>query len=175
MSTTGPSRAHESGALEALVDFGFTRYGTPRLIRILYGIGVVVIVLGALGFLLGGLFAGPGSPRAGEVVFLLVIIPVGALFYLIMLRIYAEIVTVIFRMAGGVEAIARSLGDGASPPGPGGGPGGAPPTAPGAGALTYPDPVGSRRSTACVAASTSSSSQAMGMPSAVSQWGTRSS
>lgn len=118
MSTTAPHRADEAGALEALVDFRLTRYGTPRLIRILYGIGAVVTVLVALGFLLGGLLGGPGSPGAVETVFLLVITPVGALFYLIMLRIYAEIVTVIFRMAGGVEAIARSLGDEASPPGP---------------------------------------------------------
>jgi glycopeptide antibiotics resistance protein len=102
-----------SGVFEALTDFGFTKYATPKLIRILYAIGLALILLFAVVFLITGLVSG----EPVNIIAALIGAPLGALLYIIGIRVYAEVVSVIFQIAGSVEAIAR----GAGPASPGSG------------------------------------------------------
>lgn len=51
--TPQPPRSHEDNFFKTIFDFGFTRYATPSVVKILYILGIVV---GGLGWLLSGLF-----------------------------------------------------------------------------------------------------------------------
>lgn len=51
--TAQPPRKNEDNFFKTIFDFGFTRYATPSVVKILYVLGIVV---GGLGWLLSGLF-----------------------------------------------------------------------------------------------------------------------
>lgn len=51
--TPQPVRQDQDNLVKAIFDFGFTRYATPSVVKILYILGIVV---GGIGWLLGGLF-----------------------------------------------------------------------------------------------------------------------
>ncbi|WP_052666366.1 DUF4282 domain-containing protein [Nitriliruptor alkaliphilus] len=116
------SDTFEGDVFSSLVDFGFTRYATPKLIRILYIIGFVVVVLYTLGFLFTGI--GQGGFFA---VLALVGAPIIGLFALLYLRVTTELLSVLFRIGQNVASIADEQAGG---PGPGSGGGTAPPPGP---------------------------------------------
>jgi Domain of unknown function (DUF4282) len=87
--------------LGALFDFSFSEFVTPKMIRILYGIGLVLAVIGALAFIVGGFHRSTGIG-----VLFLILSPLIFLLYTIAVRIYLEILIVLFRIAGWVEKIA---------------------------------------------------------------------
>jgi uncharacterized membrane protein YgcG len=108
--------------LEALFDFSFRRFLTLNVMKVLYVLGLVLIALGWLiavitGCLQGGL--------QGIMTFALVSII--AMIYVIFLRVWLELIVVIFRIGENVGEIARGASAGAGTgAGGGGGGGGAP-------------------------------------------------
>ena len=98
--------AEPTGFLGALFDFSFTSFVTPKVVKVLYILIVVVVGLSALGFALSMLAANVGLG--------LVVLLVGASLYFLVVtalyRITLEFFMVIFRMAQDIRAI-RERGD----------------------------------------------------------------
>ncbi len=89
------------GFFEALFDFSFSEFLTPKIINILYGVGLVLAAIGAL------VFIGAGFHRSmGAGIIFLIISPLVFLLYTLAARVYLEILIVMFRIAGWVEEIA---------------------------------------------------------------------
>ncbi len=83
-------------ALKGLIDFSFTRYFTPPLIKILYAVGMVVgailmIIAIVMGFMQGQII----RPLLGILALFL---------YLLSIRVYAEILLVIFDIEKNTQA-----------------------------------------------------------------------
>ena len=89
------------GFLGTLFDFSFSEFLTPKIIKILYAIGLVLAAIGALVFIGAGFHRG-----AGAGVIFLIISPVVFLLYALGVRIYLEVLLVLFRIAGRVDEIA---------------------------------------------------------------------
>lgn len=93
--------------LSSLFDFSFSDLITPKIIKVLYMICVGLAGLGALLFLAAALRGG----IVGGIVGLVVAAPLFIL-YVILARVYMEILIVIFRIAQDVRTIANSKGGG---------------------------------------------------------------
>lgn len=82
------------GFFRALFDFSFTEFVTTRLIRLLYGIGVVVAAASAAAAILRGFQEGPGAG-----ILALIVAPLIFLLVVIIARVWLEIIIVVFRIA----------------------------------------------------------------------------
>jgi len=82
------------GFLKALFDVSFSSFIVTRLIRLIYGLSIVFAAVTALFILIGGVLQGGGSA-------LLAIIgaPVVFFIYVILARVWCEMIIVIFRIA----------------------------------------------------------------------------
>ncbi|MEZ4503096.1 MAG: DUF4282 domain-containing protein [Dehalococcoidia bacterium] len=87
-----------------LFDFSFSEFITGSVIRFVYMLLVVLSGLGALAFLIGGLARGGGA-AIGALVFA----PIAFLVYVLLARIWLEVLIVIFRIAENTEEIARHM------------------------------------------------------------------
>ena len=98
--------AEPKGFLGALFDFSFTSFVTPKVVKVLYVLIVVVVGLSALGFALSVLATSVGLG--------LIVLLVGAPLYFLVVtalyRITLEFFMVVFRMAQDIRAI-RERGD----------------------------------------------------------------
>ncbi len=83
----------EIAGLGALLDFGFQKFITLSVIRVLYLLGIAAIALGLVVALMGAFLQGGWQALA-----VLVIAPLFALVYLIFLRVWLELVVVIFKI-----------------------------------------------------------------------------
>lgn len=116
----------------SLFDFGFTTFVTLRFLKVIYAIVMVLIGIGAI-----GVFVALASEGGGEAVLALIVVPLGALLYLVFARIYFELIALLFRIAESTSNIDRHLTGGGGfgpagggygpPPGSGPGYGGQPP------------------------------------------------
>ncbi len=89
---------HQSkGFLASLFDVSMQEMVTPKIIRVFYIIGLIGIALGALGTIVGALFAAFDN---GFGAFLLAVIgaPIGAFIAVIMLRVYLELIILLFNI-----------------------------------------------------------------------------
>lgn len=95
-----------SGFFNALYDFSFSEFVTTKIIKVLYAIGIFFAAIGALMFIIWGF-------RSSVLFGLLTIIlsPIVFVLYSILVRVYLEIVIVIFRIAENVSAIAKAKGE----------------------------------------------------------------
>jgi len=91
--------------MRALFDFSFSQFVTTQLIRFLYGMGIVIGVVVALGTIVAGFNQG-----AGTGVVALIFSPIIFLLILIVFRVQLEIIIVIFRIAEYLRDISRSGG-----------------------------------------------------------------
>lgn len=82
------------GFLRALFDFSFSQFITTRLVRLLYGIGVLIAVVVTLGSIVGGFNEG-----AGTGIVTLILAPLIFLLVVILARVQLEIIIVVFRIA----------------------------------------------------------------------------
>ncbi len=82
------------GFFRALFDFTFSQFVTTRLIRLLYVVGVLVAALVTFSAIVAGFRESTG---AGIVA--LIFSPILFLIFVILVRVYLEIVIVIFRIA----------------------------------------------------------------------------
>ncbi len=98
--------AEPKGFLGALFDFSFTSFVTPKVVKVLYVLIVVVVGLSALGFALSVLATNVGLG--------LIVLLIGAPLYFLVVtalyRITLEFFMVVFRMAQDIRAI-RERGD----------------------------------------------------------------
>jgi hypothetical protein len=99
------------GFFAALFDFGFTSFITLRFLKVIYAVLVGLILLFGVVFLLVGLSRGGGAAVAS-----IVLAPLATLLYLIMVRIYMELVAMFFRIGENTAVMAAHLTGQAPPP-----------------------------------------------------------
>jgi O-antigen ligase len=100
---TGQPSAPQEGFFNALMDTRFDNLITPSLIRFLYVVAMVIIALGALVFVIAGF-----AESAGLGLVLLVLAPIGALIYLIVVRLWLELIVVAFKIRDAAEEVASN-------------------------------------------------------------------
>jgi len=89
----------------ALFDFGFTSFVTLRFLKLIYAILVGLILLTGLVFFVSLIFQG-----GVFVILALVGVPIVTLFYLVIARVYTEMIALFFRIGENTSVIARSVG-----------------------------------------------------------------
>lgn len=92
------------GFFGALFDFGFNHFVTPKIVKIVYVLGMAAIALGALVLLLSSLAS--GEPLA--ILAAIILIPIGAIIYLAFFRMMLEMYYAIVRLSEDVHR-GRSL------------------------------------------------------------------
>ncbi len=103
------------GLLRSLFDFGFTSLITLKVIRFVYALLVILLSIGAIFFFIAGIASGTISGILSSLIF----VPLGYLVYLILTRIWMEILIVVFRLGEDVRAIRLGGGLGRGPDLPG--------------------------------------------------------
>ena len=95
--------AAKKGFVGSLFDFSFSNFVTPTIIKIIYGLMLLLVALVCLGlFIMGviGIFSGGGG---GAVVMGIAIIIIGCPLALVLgtiaMRVYAELLVIMFRIA----------------------------------------------------------------------------
>ena len=86
--------------LMSLIDLKFSRFITAYLVRIIYVIMLVLILLGLIGAVISGLFT-MFTGRSGILVGLgtICLSPFVTVLYIILARVWTELIMVIFRIA----------------------------------------------------------------------------
>jgi uncharacterized protein DUF4282 len=97
-----PSQSRAPGGfLESLMDTRFDHLITPSLIRFLYVVAIVLITLGVLAAIVAGF-----AESAGSGIVLLILAPIGGLIYLIVTRLWLELIVVAFKIRDAAEEVA---------------------------------------------------------------------
>jgi uncharacterized protein DUF4282 len=108
------SNPQQKSFFASLFDFGFTSFITLRFLKVIYTILVVLILfVGAI-----ALIVGLASGSAAGVLLGLILAPLLTLFYLIMARVWLEVIAMFFRI-GDNTSLAVQLLNGANPGQPG--------------------------------------------------------
>ena len=82
------------GAIGMLFDLSFTEFVTTRFIKFLFIIGVVFAAIGALALIVAGFRGG-----AGKGILFLILSPIVFFLYVLLARIWCEMIIVVFRIA----------------------------------------------------------------------------
>jgi hypothetical protein len=90
----------QKGFFGSLFDFSFETFVFPRVISVIYGIVVVVIALAYLFFVVGAFSRGAAAGVGA-----LVLGPIVAVLYLIMVRAWMEVAIVMFRIHDDVRTM----------------------------------------------------------------------
>jgi len=99
----------QKGLWGTLLDLSFSSFITVKIVRVLYVIGIAMAGLLALGTLLGG-FTGDGG--AGMAILGLILAPIVFLVAVLAVRVYMELIIVIFKIAEHTNTIAEHLDGG---------------------------------------------------------------
>src|SRR6185295_9330410 len=83
----------ERGFFESLMDTRFNNLITPKLIRFLYVISMIGLAIGTVVFVIAGF-----AEKASTGIILLILAPIGALIYLIVIRLWLELIVVTFKI-----------------------------------------------------------------------------
>ncbi len=88
-----------------LFDFSFKEYVTPKIIRVIFVILIVFATIGAVALLVA-------SARGGGfgIVFGIIFAVVGFFFYVILFRIYLEVVSALFRINDNIATLVQLNG-----------------------------------------------------------------
>ncbi len=108
------------GFFSSLFDFSFTSYITPRIIKVIFGIVVIVSALVALILVVAAFRAN----AAAGILVLIVVAPLAFLLYVISYRVMLEVVMAVFAIAEHTRHMAAQSGGSPLVPGadrPGGG------------------------------------------------------
>ncbi|MEI6634430.1 MAG: DUF4282 domain-containing protein [Chlamydiota bacterium] len=84
----------DNGSIGMLFDLSFTEFVTTRIIKILFIIGVAFAAIWAFVLIVGGFNAG-----AGRGILFLIVSPVVFLLFVLIARIWCELIIVVFRIA----------------------------------------------------------------------------
>jgi hypothetical protein len=96
------------GFFAALFDIKMKEMITPKIIRLLYLLGLIGIGLGALGAFITSIFA-VSQTGVGSLILAIVAIPIGAIVAVIFLRIYMELIILLFNIYDQLKEIGKSL------------------------------------------------------------------
>ena len=96
---------------ESLFDFSFSSFVTTKIIKLLYGLSMVMLLLGTLGVIVTGFVQG----IAAGLLTLLIGVPLCLFIGLIYVRVTLELIVVMFRIAENVSIIAGQGGLNAAP------------------------------------------------------------
>jgi len=99
--------ADSKGFFAGLFDFSFENLIALKVMKVLYGIFLLALALGVL----GGLGTSVISVINGQVLAglgMLVLLPFGAILYLILGRVYFELIVVAFKIAEDLDEIAKN-------------------------------------------------------------------
>jgi uncharacterized membrane protein len=97
-----PSQSSPPGGFfNALMDTRFNNLITPSLVRFVYIIAMILIALGMLALVISGF-----ANSAGSGILLLIIAPLLGLFYLVVTRLWLELVVVLFKIRDAAEEVA---------------------------------------------------------------------
>ena len=94
--------------LASLFDISMREMITPKIIRIIYVIGLVFIALGALGAILTSIFT-VGTTGVGALLATIIAAPIGFLVAVIFLRVYLEIIILLFNIYDQLKEIRSSM------------------------------------------------------------------
>jgi len=101
-----PTNQHtDRGLLAGLFDINFTTFVTLRFLKAIYVVLLVLILLGGVLFFVSSIARGGAS----GVVLAVVVAPLGTFLYLMLARIYLEVLALLFRIGENTSAIAAAL------------------------------------------------------------------
>ena len=86
-----------------LFDFSFSEFVTTKIIKVIYGIGVLFAGIVAIAFIVKGFDA---SAFLG--ILALIVSPVVFIIYIILIRVWVEVVIVLFKISEDVRNMAKS-------------------------------------------------------------------
>jgi len=101
-------RSEGKGFLASLFDVSMKEMITPKIIRVIYIIGLIGIGLGAVGSFIVAIFT-LFTDFALAAIFPLILIPVGAFVAVIFLRIYLELIILLFNIYDQLKDMNRSI------------------------------------------------------------------
>ncbi|MEP7052371.1 MAG: DUF4282 domain-containing protein [Pseudomonadota bacterium] len=107
LPSAAQSAALAKGFFAGLFDFSFETFVALKVIKVLYGVFLLVLALG----ILGGIGAAIISIFQGSILAglgMLIAVPIAALVYLVVGRVYFELVIVAFKIAEDADEIARN-------------------------------------------------------------------
>lgn len=93
-----------AAAFGPLLDFRFTKFITVNIVQVLYIVGIAVIALYTLAVVIAMFRASVGAGIAA-----LIFAPVVFVISVLLLRVYLEIIVVLFRIAESTSETAKSL------------------------------------------------------------------
>lgn len=96
-----PPQNDQRGFLESLMDTRFDSLITPKLIRFLYVVSMIVLAIGVLVAVVASFTDGVGSG-----ILALIVAPLVALIYLIVIRLWLELIVVTFKIRDAADRIA---------------------------------------------------------------------
>lgn len=85
----------DKGFFAKIFDLTFSEFVTVKIIKVLFIIGIILATLGALGFLISSFASG----KFFAIIMGLILSPIIWIVYVIMIRVWLEIIIVIFRIA----------------------------------------------------------------------------
>ena len=94
-----------TGFFASLFDFSFTEFITTKLIKFLYGLGMLLGGLMALALIIAGF-----TQKAIVGILFLILSPLVFLLYVIAARVWLELIIVVFRIAEHTAEIAKQRG-----------------------------------------------------------------
>lgn len=94
--------AAERGFFTRLFDFSFESFITPAIIKVLFIIYIVLVGLGALAAIIAAFTQG----AVYGIVTLLILAPIGAFLYILMGRVWLELIIILFRIHDNTEQMA---------------------------------------------------------------------
>lgn len=97
------------GFFPTLFDLSFSSFITLKFLKLIYGVALVLIGLATLVFFITGLSRGGGTAIAA-----FFLVPVFGLLYVVIVRIYLELIAVLFRIGENTSTMAAALGGGSS-------------------------------------------------------------
>ena len=92
----------EKAGLGLLFDLSFTEFVTTRVIKVLFVIGILFSALGTLAFVIAGFRSGGGAGLIS-----LILSPLLFLLWVLLARIWCEIIIVVFRIAENTGRLAE--------------------------------------------------------------------
>ncbi len=107
---TTDSKVMTDAGIMALFDLGFQRFITLSIIKIVYAIGLGLIVLALVVSIIMGFIGGVMSGLLA-----LIVGPIVALLYMVFFRMWLELVVVMFRIGENTSKLADKLAGGSAP------------------------------------------------------------
>ncbi len=110
-----PQQPAKPGFIKSLLDFSFSTFVTTGVVKLIDILALVFGALGAVGSIILGVVAivsgatsnYGGAAQIGTGVGMIIGAPIGLFFYVILMRVYMELIIVIFRIAENIGEINR--------------------------------------------------------------------